>query len=358
MYDNAFLYSATVNADVRRCSEYAGFWQYGFNAALYLYSYFLILEVAGLGVMLPGNHMNNHDFIKVISACGVKDPASVSRERVIRSLDSHGVVLIRDFAFDLNKFEVFTAELCNDFHHVGTRDTLKTDTGDGYSTEVHKQNFTLLSHSEGTYRPCPPAPELCFFYCITPPSVKGGQTSLVDGARFLEAMPGRLLERFMQSSIVYEMYWQPDRWQSEFQVKNQFELSQYLGQYPSLEYSFRGEDLALRYTTSAIKPSRSGQLAFANALLAHLPRITHAAYQQNNVYTKSSNHVYFDSGEEITDDIINTLIDVQDKLMHLHEWHSHDLLVFDNTRFMHGRRMTKTSCERVLLSRFGSPGSH
>ena len=306
----------------------------------------------------PGKrNMNNHDFIKLISASGTKDPGRLSRERVIGSLDSHGVVLIRDFVFDLDKFEVFTADLCNEFHHVGTRNKLKTNTGDGYSTEVHRQNFTLLSHSEGAYRPCPPAPELCFFYCITAPSVEGGETSLVDGVRFLKAMPDRLRERFMQSNIVYEMYWQPERWRSEFQVENQFELTKYLGNYPNLEYSFKGNELALRYTTSAIKPTRSGEPAFANALLAHLPRITHPAYQQNNVYTKSSNHIYFDSGEEITDDIVNTLIDVQDQLMYLHEWQSHDLLVFDNTRFMHGRRMTQTSCERLLLSRFGSPGS-
>lgn len=300
--------------------------------------------------------MKTHDFIKVIDARGTRDPARPARERVIGSLDSHGVVLIRNVEFDPDKFETFTGELCNDFHHVGTRSKLKSDTGDGYSTEVHRQNFTLLSHSEGTYRPCPPAPELCFFYCITPPSVKGGETTLVDGVEFLEAMPARLLERFMKSNIVYEMLWRPDRWQSEFQVENQFELTRYLSKFPSLEYSFRGEDLALRYTTAAIKPARSGQPAFANALLAHLPRITHSAYQQNNVYTKSTNHVYFDSGEEIPDDIINTLIDIQDMLMYRHEWHSNDLLVIDNTRFMHGRRMTETSCERVLLSRFGSPG--
>jgi len=266
-------------------------------------------------------------------------------------------VLIRDFAFGLDMFEAFTAELCRDFHHVGTRNTLKVNTGDGYSTEVYRQNFTLLSHCEGTYRPCPPAPELCFFYCITPPRVKGGETSLVDGVRFLEAMPERVLERFIQSNITYEMYWQPERWQAEFQVGNTFELTKFLGKCPDLEYSFRGEDLVLRYTTAAIKPTRSGEPAFSNAVLAHLPRITHPAYQQNNVYTKSSNHVYLDSGEEITDDIINTLIDVQDKLMHLHEWQTHDLLMFDNTRYMHGRRMTKTNCERVLLSRFGSPGT-
>jgi alpha-ketoglutarate-dependent taurine dioxygenase len=186
---------------------------------------------------------------------------------------------------------------------------------------------------------------------------KGGETTLVDGVHFLKAMPGHLLEQFIQSDIIYEMDWQPERWKPEFQVASLRELEKLLSEQQDLEYEFRGENLALRYTTSAINRTRSGQPAFANALLAHLPRITHPAYQHNKVYTKSSNHVYFENGEEISDELINTLIDIQDKLMYLHEWRSFDLLVIDNTRFMHGRRMTTEDCERVLLSRFGSPGA-
>ena len=309
------------------------------------------------GAEVPGIHMNKKRRRLTGGIKQGKDPRQLSREQVSGMLDSQGVVLIRGFEFDLDSFEAFTAAQCNDFHQVGTRVKLKAGEGDGYSTEVHRQNFTLLSHSEGTYRPWPPAPELCFFYCVKPPTVKGGETSLVDGVRFLEAMPEHLLELFMQSDITYEMYWKPERWQAEFLVENTSDLDELLKRYSCLEYRFKGEDLALRYTTAAIKQTRTGKPAFANALLAHLPRITHPAYQQNNVYTKSSNHVYFENGEEIPNDIINLLIDVQDKLLYLHQWRANDLLVFDNTRFMHGRRMTETNCERVLLSRFGSPGA-
>lgn len=301
--------------------------------------------------------MNGSDFVKLISARGSKDPQQLSLKQVLGSLDTHGVVLLRDFEFDLDAFEAFTAAICNGFHHVGTRVKLKAETGDGYSTEVHRQNFTLLSHSEGTYRPWPPAPEFCFFYCLSPPMSQGGETSLVDGVHFLKSMPHHLLERFRQSNIIYEMCWQPERWQAEFQVSNLSELNKLLGRFPSIEYHVKGEDLVFRYTTAGISQTRSGQPAFANAVLAHLPRITHPAYQQNKVYTKDSNHVCFENGEEIADEIIDELIELQDKLMYLHEWQTRDLLVIDNTRFMHGRRMTRSSCERVLLSRFGSPGA-
>lgn len=301
--------------------------------------------------------MKTPDFIKVLRAGGRNREEQLPRAQLLGLLDTHGALLIRDIEFDLDAFEAFTAGLCNDFHDVGTRVKLKTETGDGYSTQVHRQNFTLLSHSEGTYRPWPPPPELCFFYCLTAPMEKGGETTLVDGVDFLQEMPGRLRERFMQSDIIYEMDWQPERWQAEFQVASLRELEKLLGENPALEYQFRGENLALRYKTSAINQTRTGQPAFANALLAHLPRITHPAYRHNKVYTKSSNHVYFEGGEEIPDELINALIDIQDRLMYLHEWRCFDLLVIDNTRLMHGRRMTMKNCERVLLSRFGTPGA-
>lgn len=126
-----------------------------------------------------------------------------------------------------------------------------------------------------------------------------------------------------------------------------------LGGFADVRYRIEGETLHMFYTTEALKPARSGETAFANGLLAHLPRITHPLYRNIRAYAKPSNHVYFGDGEELCDDEVNQLIDVHDDLVHLHRWEARDLLLVDNTRFMHGRRMTAASCERVLVSRFG-----
>jgi alpha-ketoglutarate-dependent taurine dioxygenase len=44
---------------------------------------------------------------------------------------------------------------------------------------------------------------------------------------------------------------------------------------------------------------------------------------------------------------------VHDRIAHLHRWQAGEVLILDNRRFMHGRRMTTLPCERVLVSRFG-----
>lgn len=278
--------------------------------------------------------------------------AALDSGQILELLDASGVVLLRGFDFDMDEFEAFTHRFCDRFHEVGTRVKLRRP-GDGYSSEVFRENFTLLAHSEGHYRPWPPPPELCFFGCLVPPSAEGGETTLVDGVQFAERMPGHLRARFESTGVSYEAHWDAERWRAEFQVADARELDRLLRSFAGVRYSIDAEELHMLYRTEALQPARSGAVAFANGLLAHLPRITHPRYRDARVYARPSNRVYFGDGEELGDDEVNRLIDVHDSLVHPHRWRSHDLLLVDNTRFMHGRRMTSVPCERVLVSRFG-----
>jgi len=294
----------------------------------------------------------NEVFPKMLKAGAARRLAALDSRQVLEPLDAAGAVLLRGFDFDMDEFEVFTARFCDRFHEVGSRVRLRRE-GDGYSSEVFRDNFTLLAHSEGCYRPWPPPPELCFFCCLTPPSAPGGETTLVDGVRFAEHLPGDLRSRFLSSGVSYESHWEAERWRAEFQVADVRELDHLLRGLAGVRYTIEGDQLHLLYRTEALKPARSGELAFANGLLAHLPRIAHPGYSGAYVYAKASNHVYFGDGEELSDAVVKELIDVHDRLVHLHRWETRDLLLVDNTRFMHGRRMTAAPCERVLVSRFG-----
>jgi alpha-ketoglutarate-dependent taurine dioxygenase len=294
----------------------------------------------------------NDAIATVLQAGPSRRLAALDSRQILDLLDGSGVVLLRGFDFDMDEFEAFTRRFCDRFHEVGTRVKLRRP-GDGYSSEVFRDNFTLLAHSEGRYRPWPPPPELCFFGCLVPPSAPGGETTLVDGAQFAERMPGELRARFESEGVSYEAHWDAERWQVEFQVADARELERLLRSFASVRYRIAGDELHIRYRTEALQPARSGALAFANGLLAHLPRITHPRYRDARVYVKPSNRVYFGDGEELGDDAVNQLIDVHDSLVHAHRWRTHDLLLVDNTRFMHGRRMTSVPCERVLVSRFG-----
>lgn len=266
-----------------------------------------------------------------------------------------GVLLLRLDDVTLESFEDFSRSLCDEFHDVGTRAKLRRADGDGYTTEVFRTNFILLSHSEGMYRPCPPPPDLCFFLCRTPPSAEGGETLVVDGVELLQALPAALAERLEQGGVIYSGVWARERWQAEFGVETQVEVEELLRGTGDFSFSWVGgeADLQWRYRARAINPDPSGRLGFANAILAHLPAIDHPRYRGLPVYVNARNGVCYGNGEPLGPHDINVLIDAHDAVALPHRWRENDILVLDNRRFMHGRLMTRTPCERVLVSRFG-----
>jgi alpha-ketoglutarate-dependent taurine dioxygenase len=268
-------------------------------------------------------------------------------------LHEFGALLLRGFASDLTEFQQFTELLCENFHQVGTRRAVEDQRSDGHTSEVPRRNFNLFAHSEGSYRPFPPPPELCFFNCVIPPAGGGGETLLVDGVHFLQKLPADLRQRFQQQGIIYQAVWDTHRWQTEFQLESLEQLDELLGVHPQCSYQMQGEEMAVRCQVAAMQQSLGGLETFAHGLLAHLPTISHPRWQQRHAYSKASNRVYFGDGEEISTEIINGLIDIQDEIALAHPWQANDLLILDNKRFMHGRCMTEGDCQRQIRSRFG-----
>ncbi len=279
--------------------------------------------------------------------------ADLDTGSIIRHLRQSGLVLLRGFDINLANFEAITVRFCDRFHNIGTRRSLETSGSDGYTSEVSRKNFNLFSHSEGAYRPWPPPPELCFFNCVQPPGSTGGETMLVDGVDFLEKLPGGLRERFDQQGIIYEARWDKERWHTEFAVNCPEELHALLIDHPQCEYQFDGDAIQVRCHVAAIQTSLGGVPAFANGLLAHLPQISHPRWRGVSVYSKCTNRVFFGDGEEIQEAVIHGLIDIQDEIALNHGWMIDDLLIFDNTRFMHGRRKITNIGERKIGTHFG-----
>lgn len=268
------------------------------------------------------------------------------------ALQQHGVVLLRGTPLDLDAFESLTREFSGHFHAVGTRQALRQAAGDGHTTEVFRSNFVLLGHSEGTYRPYPPPPDVCFFMCLMPPAVRGGETTLIHGASMLESIPAKLRTRLEDEGVIYESLWEPARWRAEFGLHTVADLKKLLDTMSCVRYELSDDALHLRYRAPAITTGRDGRLSFANGILAHLPVIPKSRYTGLPVYAKASNRIYFGDGSALSDNDVTDLIDAHDQNLHLHRWQRGDVLVVDNSRFMHGRTMTESDCARVLLSRF------
>ncbi|MFC1778088.1 hypothetical protein ACFL3I_12240 [Pseudomonadota bacterium] len=57
--------------------------------------------------------------------------------------------------------------------------------------------------------------------------------------------------------------------------------------------------------------------------------MNHPDYKNKKVYAKSGNRVFFGTGEEITNDVVNQLIDIQDDILLAHRWRVGDLRLID-----------------------------
>ena len=288
---------------------------------------------------------------------GNGDITSIPVSDILTKLRETGVVLFRGGSVDPDTFEAFTRSLCDSFHNPAARASMRADISDGFSTHVPAVNFVLLAHSEGVYipHPYPPfsPPDIACFFCIVPPCEEGGQTILVDGVKFLDRLPLEWADRFRSQGVIYEALWEEDRWREEFPEDSQKATVDLLNTIEEIEYRFIENKLHFRYKTAAVTKTLNGQQAFATGILAHLPHFNHPRYADQLVYTKPTNKVFFGDGEALGEEVINGLVDIQDDILIAHDWQANDVVLIDNTRFMHGRNMTAKDCERRILSRFG-----
>lgn len=211
----------------------------------------------------------------------------------------------------------------------------------------------VIPHAEGTYRPHDTSPpDTAFFLCQTAPVLPGGETTILDGAAYYQGLPTALRER-MAPGMIYEMAWPAERWQNEFGVADEGALNTLLNSRGDVHYSIEAGELHLRYTVAPFTRCRAGILVFATGMLAHLPAITHPAYRDRNTFSKPTNRLYYADGSPFDEASIHQLLDVHDRLVYAHRWADDELLLLDNSRFMHGRTLVEGDCPRAIISRFG-----
>ncbi|MBN2825657.1 MAG: TauD/TfdA family dioxygenase, partial [Campylobacterales bacterium] len=206
--------------------------------------------------------------------------------------------IIRGLELTPIKFETFTYHFCTQIYDVSSRYHMKPQEGDGLTSYAPIENIAVLAHSESSYVPYPPTPDIGFLMCLKAPQCKGGETSLGDGVKMLQKMPQTLSNRFKNEKIIYEYLWEPARYQAQFGVKNQEELVKLLDTIESIEYTLIGQNLHILYKTPAILTLPNGEQTFSNAILGHLPKIDHPNYKYP--FVKATNQVYWESGEALS----------------------------------------------------------
>lgn len=249
-----------------------------------------------------------------------------------------GALLFRGFALGLNEFRDFTLRFCKTlvYNDSPNRELLDAATS---IQSVDRGSGAFPLHPELSREPW--KPDVCFFLCMDAPR-RGGQTTICDGVEIVARLPAEVKKEMANRRLVYIQQARPNV--LEFWLCTPDPSDEELGNPPpDCPYDFQrvGDAVARIFSRPLLhKPMFSDHLAFGNYLLF-------AREQGENRFPILDDHSLVPNAwmraVKRESDAITVRVD----------WRDGDLLMLDNTRFMHGRTQIQEVSERRIATAFG-----
>lgn len=280
----------------------------------------------------------NRPYVRLDANAG-ESLALVSRALVKSLYQQHGALLLRGFSGDLEDFGRFAADFCPVSIHNESRNRARLGTvRDIQSVNLGIQPFPL--HPELSREPW--KPDSCFFYCIKAPR-SGGATTICDGVEIVRNLPPGLKADMATRRLKYLSPADPpilEYWLGETRP-----LPDLLANPPTAcPYSFErvGHQLARAFSRPLLhKPMFVDELAFGNFLL--FARFLRGI----------RNFPVLDDNTPVPEEWLQIVKTVSDRLTVPIAWERGDLLMLDNSRFMHGRTAVTVPDDRLIATYFG-----
>jgi hypothetical protein len=274
-----------------------------------------------------------------VRAGGETSPLEVPADTIVDAYKQYGALLLRGFATDLDSFGRFTAQFCagSVFNDSRSRQLLD-DARNIQSVSLGTAAFPL--HPELSREPW--KPDVCFFACLNPPR-RLGATTLCDGSAIVERLSPALREAMAARRLRYTRRATVDQlrlWLGTPDPSDR-QLAEPPAQCP---FTFRrvGDDILYSFSRPLLHtPMFTDRLAFGNFLLF-------ARYG-----IKRWDFPLLDDDTQVPATWTDAVRDIGDDLSAAVAWRRGDILMLDNTRFMHGRTDVVKGDGRLIASYFG-----
>jgi alpha-ketoglutarate-dependent taurine dioxygenase len=285
-----------------------------------------------------------HDNPAPFATLSDSDPSRVRQE-----LREAGVVVIRAGA-SLEDFEALSQRLMTPVVHHSTSKAAERDpvSADATTSTVNKGMDYIPLHREASY--APGCPDLLMLYCVRPPD-EDGETFVCDGVELVEAMPAATRDFVKDAVLKWSWKSEPERWKamlgasSKEEAKARLDLiEKRLPPHEKLEAEFDGDTLDGVFQTLCVIPTRWGGLrSFCNSLLIYHHRDTSPFYPKTQ-YTPT-----LGDGSPFPADVLQEITELAAERTRDLTWQAGDILIVDNSRFMHGRRAFTDTNRRILF---------
>ncbi|PKB14684.1 alpha-ketoglutarate-dependent taurine dioxygenase [Novosphingobium kunmingense] len=270
-------------------------------------------------------------------ACGLE---SIDTDALLALYRDHGAILLRGFAFDLAAFGRFCRALCPTaaINESPGREVLD---GDHAIQTVNTGADPFPLHPELAREAW--KPDTAFFACLSPPGA-GGQTTICDGVELVRRLPCTLRDDLAARRLLHVFPTWPgllEFWLGTVQP----DPALLDAPPPTCPYRFRrlSDGRLVRLFTRPLlhRPMFAGELAFGNFLL----------FARD--YVGRRDFPLLDDGSEVPEAWVDAVRSAAQTVEVEVAWHQGDILMLDNTRFMHGRRAIRDTAERRIATYFG-----
>ena len=269
---------------------------------------------------------------KLVYSDNCQDILSLSVAETMEIFKSSGLILFRGFGVTNKQFKIFAEQFSSEF----VRDDLRpiVDSFDGVIHVVDEGMGYVAPHCEGATSPL--RPDVIWFRCEVPPA-QDGETLFWDGVQVWSELSEAVKQLFRANQTKFVHHISVENWK-DFLGDNATiaDLKRTLDDFEGVNYIIKDDQsVYMEYLCSAVIKTRYGNYdAFANGIInEHRVR-----------------KVIFEDDSPIPDTVIDEINEVIDRLTGMISWQSGDLVMIDNSRFLHGRRAFNDSRRKIFFA--------
>lgn len=255
----------------------------------------------------------------------------------------HGALLFRGFGADVPQFREFARRFSP---------TAVVNESPGRTPIDPQANIQSVDGGAGPFALHPELsrepwkPDLAMFCCLSAPS-RGGQTIICDGVALVRELPAPVRSGLENRRLLYLNPVWPEMLDFWLGTPNP-SAAQFAAPPPSCPYRFHRmpDGQIARFFTRPVfhKPMFTDAPAFGNFLL--FARFTRGL----------ADHPLLDDGRAVPEEWLQAIKATGDRLSAEIGWRAGDLVMLDNSRFMHGRTAITDLGERMIATYFGYVG--
>jgi alpha-ketoglutarate-dependent taurine dioxygenase len=277
--------------------------------------------------------------LALLTADDARDPLALDPALVVALYKAHGALLLRGFDLDLDRFRHFTAQFCSGsvFNESPDRRVLDADHG---IQSVNGGTRAFPLHPELSREPW--KPDVCFFACLVPPRTLGA-TTICDGIELVRRLPAEVRDGLAGRRLVYNQLATPETLRYWLGTATPDD-SALAAPPPACPYAFwrAGEHVVRSFSRPALhRPMFADGPAFGNFLLFA------------RFFNEQPGFPVLDDGRHVPEHWLHAIRTTGERLSLGVAWRQGDLLMLDNTRFMHGRTAVTDPDTRLIASYFG-----